>query len=175
MMEPVELSFKRAFKKKLQKKSWALTGAKERPANDIRSLFLGDRVLEKHNNKLGEKWRIIRKDEQRFHTYKAKDAKYLIISYGSQARIAFETVDILRKQKIKAGLFRPISLWPYPEKGLKEITKGIRKVLVVEQSLGQMVEDVRAILPFKEVSFLGKAGGGIPQAKEIVKVIKKNL
>ncbi|NQT28640.1 MAG: 3-methyl-2-oxobutanoate dehydrogenase subunit beta, partial [Candidatus Omnitrophica bacterium] len=65
--------------------------------------------------------------------------------------------------------------WPYPEKGLKEVTKGIRKVLVVEQSLGQMVEDVRAILPFKEVSFLGKAGGGIPQAKEIVKVIKKNL
>lgn len=175
MMEPVELSFERVFKKKLPKKSWTLTGAKKRPANAIMSLFLGDRALQRHNEKLGEKWEKIRKNEQRFSTYKTKDAKYLIVSYGSQARIALEAVDILRKQKIKAGLFRPVSLWPYPEKGLKEAAKGVKKVLVVEQSLGQMVEDVRAILPFGEVSFLGKAGGGIPQAKEIARAVKENL
>lgn len=175
IMEPVELSFKRAFKKKLPKKSWALTGAKKRPANVITSLFLKEGSLQKHNEKLREKWEKIRNNEQRFATYKVKDAKYLIIAYGSQARIAFEAVDILRKQKIKTGLFRPISLWPYPEKGLKEIAKGVKKILVVEQSLGQMVEDVKLTLPFKEISFLGKAGGGIPEAEEIVKLIKGNL
>jgi len=175
MMEPVSLPFKRVFKKKLSKKDWALTGAKGREANVIRSLLLGDRVLEKHNDKLGKKWNKIKSNEQRFATYKTEDAKYLIVAYGSQARIALEAVDILRKQKIKAGLFRPISLWPYPEKGLKEVAKKVKKVLVVEQSLGQMVEDVRATLPFAKVSFFGKAGGGIPWAKEIVGIIKKSL
>jgi len=175
IMEPIELSFERVFKKKLPKKSWALTGAEKRPAKAIMSLFLGDRALERHNDKLREKWEKIRKNEQRFSTYKVKDAEYLIISYGSQARITLEAVDILRKQKIKAGLFRPISLWPYPGKGLKEIAKGVKKVLVVEQSLGQMVEDVKSNLPSKEISFLGKAGGGIPQAKEIARAINKNL
>ncbi len=175
MMEPVELSFKSVFGKKLPKKSWALTGAKNRPANAIMSLFLGDRALEKHNEKLREKWEKIRKNEQRFSAYKTKDAKYLIIAYGSQARIALEAVDILRKQKIKAGLFRPISLWPYPEKGLRETAKKVKKVLVVEQSLGQMIEDVKLALPNKEIYFLGKAGGGVPQAKEIIRAIEKNL
>lgn len=175
IMEPVELSFKRMFKKKLPKKSWALTGAKRRPANVIVSLFLKEGALQRHNEKLKEKWEKIRNNEQRFSTYKTKDAEYLIIAYGSQARIAFEAVDILREQKIKAGLFRPISLWPYPEKGLKEIAEGVKKILVVEQSLGQMVEDVKLTLPFKEISFFGKAGGGIPEAEEIVKLIKGNL
>ena len=175
IMEPVELSFERTFKKKLPKKSWALTGAKRRPANVIVSLFLKEGALQRHNEKLKEKWDKIRNNEQRFSAYKTKDAKYLIIAYGSQARIAFEAVDILREQKIKAGLFRPISLWPYPEKGLKEIAEGVKKILVVEQSLGQMVEDVKLTLPFKEISFFGKAGGGIPEAKEIVKLIKGNL
>lgn len=175
IMEPVELSFERAFKKKLPKKSWALTGAKRRPANVIVSLFLKEGALQRHNEKLKEKWEKIRNNEQRFSTYKTKNAEYLIIAYGSQARIAFEAVDILREQKIKAGLFRPISLWPYPEKGLKEIAEGVKKILVVEQSLGQMVEDVKLTLPFKEISFFGKAGGGIPEAEEIVKLIKGNL
>jgi len=175
MMEPVNLSFKRVFKKKLLEKNWALTGAKKRPANTVVSLLLGDRVLEKHNYRLGKKWDKIKNNEQKSASYKTEDAKYLIVAYGSQARIAFEAVDILRKQKIKAGLFRPISLWPYPEKGLREVAKGVKKILVVEQSLGQMVEDVRATLPLKQVSFLGKAGGGIPWAKDIVGAIKKNL
>ena len=175
MMEPVELSSKSVFKKKLPKKSWALNGAKKRPANAVMSLFLKERALEEHNEKLGKKWDKIRKNEQRFSVYKAKDAKYLIVAYGSQARIAIETIDILRKQNIKVGLFRPISLWPYPEKGLKDVAKGVKKILVVEQSLGQMIEDVRLALPNKEINFLGKAGGGIPQVKEMAKAMKRNL
>jgi 2-oxoglutarate ferredoxin oxidoreductase subunit alpha len=176
MMEPVDLSSRKIFKgKKLPAKSWALTGARNRPANAIMSLFLKEGVLEAHNRKLGEKWKKIRKSEQKFSAYRAEDARYLIVSYGSQARIAVEAVDALRREKLKAGLFRPITLWPYPEKGLKDIAGRAKKILVVEQSLGQMVEDVVRLLPGKEVNFLGKAGGGIPQAEEIVKAVKSQL
>jgi len=173
MMEPVGFSFRNAFKRKIFPKSWALTGAKNRPPNAIRSLFLKEGVLGEHNESLSKKWQKIRKNEQRFFTYKADNAEYLIVSYGSQARIGLEAVDILRKQNIKTGLFRPVTLWPYPEKGLKSIAGGVKKVLVVEQSLGQMVEDVRLALPDKEIHFLGKAGGGIPSASEIVKFVKR--
>ncbi|MFH1519754.1 MAG: 3-methyl-2-oxobutanoate dehydrogenase subunit VorB [Candidatus Omnitrophota bacterium] len=175
MMEPVNLSFRNEFKKKLPPKKWVLSGAGKRPARAIMSLLLKDGVLQEHNRKLGEKWDKIRRAEQRFSAHKAKGAEYLIVSYGSQARITFDAVDILRKQNIKAGLFRPITLWPYPEKGLKSFSQGVKKILVVEQSLGQMVEDVRLALPGKEVCFFGKTGGGIPQVKEIVGLIKKNL
>ena len=178
MMEPVDLSLKRSLpfkEKKLPAKVWALTGAKKRSPNNIMSLFMKEGILEAHNQRLREKWEKIKKSEQKFSTYRTKGAKYLIVSYGSQARIVSEAVDFLRKQNIKVGLFRPITLWPYPEKGLKEIAKSVKKILVVEQSLGQMVEDVRLALPRKEIFFLGKAGGGIPRAEEVVKFIKKNL
>ncbi len=183
MMEPVNLSLSKEFnkrsysfrEKKLPAKVWALTGAKGRSPNNIMSLFMKEGILEAHNQRLREKWEKIKKSEQKFSTYRTKGAKYLIVSYGSQARIVSEAVDFLRKQNIKVGLFRPITLWPYPEKGLKEIAKSVKKILVVEQSLGQMVEDVRLTLPRKEISFLGKAGGGIPRVKEVVKFIKKNL
>jgi 2-oxoglutarate ferredoxin oxidoreductase subunit alpha len=173
MMEPV--SFNLPVKKKKIEKKWALTGAKKRRPNIIRSLFLKKEVLEAHNQILRKKWEKIRRKEQRFSAYKTNDANYLIIAYGSQARIALEAVDILRKENIKVGLFRPITLWPYPEKGLKEIAKEIKKVLVVEQSLGQMIEDVKLSLPQKEIHFLGKAGGGIPSCEEIIKYLKKIL
>lgn len=174
MMEPVDLILKKEFKKKIPKKNWALTGAKGRSPNIIRSFFLKEGLLETYNEYLRKKWNNIRKNEQRFSTYKTDKNKYLIVAYGSQARIVREAVDILRKENIKVGLFRPISLWPYPEKGLKRLAKGVKKVVVVEQSLGQMVEDVKLALPGKEVVFLGKAGGGIPQAKEIINFIKRN-
>ena len=117
----------------------------------------------------------IKKAEQRFTTYKTEDSEHLLISYGSQARIAFEAIDILRKQNIKAGLFRPISLWPYPQKGLKKEAKNIKDIYVIEQSLGQMVEDVRLALPQKEIHFFGKAGGGVPSVLDIIKFVKKNI
>jgi 2-oxoglutarate ferredoxin oxidoreductase subunit alpha len=172
-MEGVDFPSKSGFKKKLPPKNWALTGASARPANIAKSFFLKEGALEVHNEKLREKWEKIKQSEQRSSTYKTEDAKYLIIAYGSEARIALEAVDMLRAKKIKAGLFRPITLWPYPEKNLKTVSKNIKKVFVVEQSLGQMVEDVRLSVPKKEVHFLGKTGGGIPLAGEIVKFVEK--
>jgi len=172
MMEPLIMPLRSEFKKKLPAKPWALTGAKERGQNIAKSFFLKEGALEMHNQKLGNKWKDLRNNEQRFSSYKTDDAKYLIIAYGSEARIAWEAVDILREQKIKAGLFRPISLWPYPEAGLQKCAKNIKKIFVVEQSLGQMLDDVKLALPGKEVKFLGKTGGGIPSVSEIIKFVK---
>jgi 2-oxoglutarate ferredoxin oxidoreductase subunit alpha len=173
MMEPLDWNFKKEFKKTLPKKDWALTGAMNRKPNVVKSFFLKEGLLEIHNERLRKKWEKIKKNEQRSATHKTKDAKYLIVAYGSQARIAKEAVDVLRKDNYRVGLFRPISLWPYPSGSLKTVSRNIKKVIVVEQSLGQMVEDVRLALPDKKVSFLGKAGGGIPSVLDIVKFTKK--
>jgi len=173
MAEPICFYSQSKFRRKIPSKNWALTGAKKRPPNLIRSLILKEGALQAHNEKLNKKWDKIEKGEQRFSTYKVEGIEYLIVAYGSQARIASEAIDLLREQSIKAGLFRPLTLWPYPEDGLRRIAKEVKKILVVEQSLGQMIEDVRLALPNKEISFLGKAGGGIPSALEIVKFVKR--
>lgn len=175
MAEAVSLSLKGDFNKKLPSKKWALTGAKKRSSNIVKSFFLEEGGLAVHNLKLSKKWNTIIDKEQRYDTYMVEGARYLIVSYGSEARIAREAVDILRKNKIKVGLFRPITLWPYPEKGLKKIVVGVKKVLVIEQSLGQMVQDVRLALPNKEVLFLGKTGGDIPKVRDILNFCKKSL
>lgn len=174
MMEPLTMPSRSEFKKKIPEKPWALTGAKGRCQNIAKSFFLKEGTLETHNQKLENKWKDLKDNEQRFSSYKADDAKYLIIAYGSQARIAWDAVDILRGENLKAGLFRPISLWPYPDKGLQKCAKNIKKIFVVEQSLGQMLDDVKLALPGKEVKFLGKTGGGIPSASDIVKFVSKH-
>jgi 2-oxoglutarate/2-oxoacid ferredoxin oxidoreductase subunit alpha len=172
MMEPVDLTVKSAFTKKLSAKEWALTGAINRKPNIIKSFFLKEGLLEVHNENLKSKWQDIRDNEQRSCTYKTEDADVLIIAYGSQARIAQEAIDILREDNIMAGLFRPVSLWPYPQKALKESAKNINNIVVIEQSLGQMVDDVRLALTDKKVNFLGRAGGGVPAVSEIVEYVK---
>jgi 2-oxoglutarate ferredoxin oxidoreductase subunit alpha len=173
MMEGLEFPSKSDFNKKLPPKNWALTGKSNRPANIAKSFFLKEGALQAHNERLNAKWEKIKQNEQRSATYKTEDAKYLIVAYGSEARIAEEAVETLRAKNIKTGLFRPVTLWPYPEKNLKAVSKNIKKVFVVEQSLGQMVEDVRLSIPHKEIHFLGKGGGGIPLACEIVKFVEK--
>ena len=172
MAEPVVFFKKGSFNKKIPPKNWAL-GRKDGIKKIVKSFFLKEGDLEKHNNILKKKWDKIRKNEQRYDTYRLDDAEYLIISYGSQARISQEAVDILRDKNIKVGLFRPVSLWPFPERFLKNISKKVKKFLVVEQSLGQMVEDVKLVLQTNDIYFLGKAGGGIPKASEIINFIKK--
>lgn len=175
MMEPVGDFNKSQFRKKNESKNWALTGAKGRPPNSIKSLYLQEGVLEQHNKQLKKKWDKIRKNEQRFFVSDTADADYLIVAYGSQARISLEAIKMLRKNNIKVGLFRPISLWPFPGKGLRKIAEKVKKVFVVEQSLGQMVEDVQLSLQNKKVYFLGRAGGGVPSVGEITKFINNKL
>ncbi|UCD15650.1 MAG: 3-methyl-2-oxobutanoate dehydrogenase subunit VorB [Candidatus Omnitrophota bacterium] len=175
MMEPVRFPLKSEFEASLPVKSWALTGASRRAPNVVNSLFIKEGVLQAHNEKLRRKWEQIKTEQQRYDQYKTEDAQYLIVSYGSQARIAREVVDVLREEGTQIGLFRPVSLWPFPEAGIQQIASSVSDVFVVEQSLGQMVEDVRLNLPDKKIHFFGKAGGGIPRTKEIIEVIKKEL
>ena len=168
MMEKVEINQKPKAKKQ-KPKPWALTGCKGRGPNMIRSLFLKDGELEEFNNKLQKKFNLIKKNETRFEKYKMKDAKIIIVAYGTSGRISRACVDKLREKKIKAGLFRPISLWPFPYEALRKLNKDSTKFLVVEMSTGQMVEDVRlAVQNDKKVSFYGRSGGSIPSEEEIM-------
>ncbi|MCQ9206856.1 MAG: 3-methyl-2-oxobutanoate dehydrogenase subunit VorB [Omnitrophica bacterium] len=151
-------------------KSWALTGCKGRKPNVIKSLRLKEGELEAFNEKLEKKYDLIRKREIRFEKYRTEGAKIIIVAYGTSSRIGRASVDRLRKYGIKAGLFRPISLWPFPYEALKKLDKGNTKFLTVEMSAGQMLEDVRLAIEDKSrVHFYGRTGGGIPSEEAIVR------
>ena len=171
MMEPIRTD-QIPKTKDLRPKKWALTGCKGRKPNIIRSLLLREGELEDLNRRLQEKYDLIKKNEIKFEKYKTEDADIIIVAYGTSSRIARASVDILRQNKIKAGLFRLISLWPFPYRALKDLDKGSTKFLVVEMSAGQMVEDVRlSIEDEKRVGFYGRTGGGIPSEEEIIKKV----
>ena len=172
MMEPIQLSAA-SQKLSVRKKPWALTGCEGRKPNVIRSLLLKDGELEEFNRKLQKKFDLIKKNETRFQKYKTKDAEIIIVAYGTSSRISRACVNRLRKDKIKAGLFRPISLWPFPYKALKSQGSGKTKFLVVEMSAGQMLEDVRlAIQNDKRVYFYGRTGGGVPSEEEVIEKVR---
>jgi 2-oxoglutarate/2-oxoacid ferredoxin oxidoreductase subunit alpha len=167
MMEPIELDRKRSpF---IVDKPWALTGCKGRGPNVIRSLLLGEGVLEDHNKKLQEKYRLITETEVRAETYYAKDSDIVIVAYGSVARMAKAAMEKAREKGLKAGFIRPITLWPFPSKTIEAVASRVKKILVVEMSAGQMVEDVMLSVKGKcEVDFYGRMGGGIPGEEEIL-------
>ncbi len=176
MMEPVEFPEK-YIEPELPPKDWAATGAKGRKPVVIKSLFLDPVLLEKNSWMLNEKYEQMKKDEIRFERYKvsAKN-KILLIAYGTMARICQTAIDELEREGISVGLFRPISLFPFP---LKEINdeagkKNISDVLVIEMSTAQMCEDVeRAVLGQKPISFFGRTGGIVPSPEEVVEQVKK--
>ena len=155
-------------------KPWALTGAKGRKPNIIASMRLTpDNLLEEHNLKLQKTYDRITEKEVRYESYLLDDADYIIVAYGTSARISRSAITELRKEGIKAGLFRPISLWPYPYKELKKAAENAKKVLTVEMSLGQMVEDVRlAVMNDEKVDFYGRTGGMLPEPGEIIRRLK---
>ncbi|OGW94690.1 MAG: 3-methyl-2-oxobutanoate dehydrogenase subunit VorB [Omnitrophica bacterium RIFCSPLOWO2_12_FULL_45_13] len=171
MMEPIQI--KSVEGRPLVDKPWALTGCKGRQARFIRSLFLGDGALEEHNKKLQEKFNNIKKNEIRAETLNVKDADIILTAYGSVARIARAGMELGRAKGLKVGLIRPITLWPFPEKTIADISGKAKKFLVVEMSAGQMVEDVMlAVKGRAEVDFYGRMGGGIPTEEEILKKIE---
>jgi len=151
-------------------KPWAVTGAKGRSKNTVASLRLvPDNALEMHNLHLQEKYDQITEKVRRFDTYKADDADWLIVAYGTAARISRTAVDRLRAEGVKVGLFRLKAAWPFPGRELKDLAKKTRKVLTVEMSLGQMVEDVKlAINGEVPVDFYGRAGGAVPALDDII-------
>lgn len=156
---------------------WASIGrTADRKPNVITSLELKPEAMELRNLHLQEKYRAIKENEVRYEAQQLDDAEVLIVAFGSAARIAEKAIEIAREEDIKAGLFRPITLWPFPEKQLREAAHGKRGVLVVEINAGQMIEDVRLSVNGEEpVEHFGRLGGIVPEPDEIVKAIKEKL
>jgi 2-oxoglutarate ferredoxin oxidoreductase subunit alpha len=171
MMEPVEFP-EPVDIKSLPPKPWILDGAKGRPSRIILSLLLDTSVEEDHNWKLERKYRTIARDIPRGEHHLTTDARLIVIAYGTAARIAKGAVKRLREMGLKVGLFRPITLWPFPGKSLRELSRQVRDFLVFEMSTGQMVEDVKLALEGRgNVHFYGRPGGTISTPDEIAKVL----
>ena len=160
--------------KSIPEKPWALTGTKGKEQKTIASLRLNpENYLEQHNFVLQKVFAEINKNEVIYDSYLTDDADYLIVAYGTCARICKQAVKILRKSGVKAALFRPITLWPFPSQELANAAKRVKKILTVEMSMGQMVDDVRLSAGSgKEVDFYGRAGGMIPEIDKIVERVK---
>ncbi len=160
--------------KKYDKSGWTMTGAAGREHHIVRSLLLSpEEALEQLNLRLQAKYKVIQEREVRHDGYKTEDADYLLVGFGMCARILRGAADSLAKAGIKAGLFRPITLWPFPSRALAQAARGKKKILVVEMNAGQMVEDVRlAIEGAVPVDFLGRMGGMVPEMESIVERVK---
>lgn len=148
--------------------SWAATGAKGRERHVINSMNLDPEVHEKHVTHLDEKYRAIQRDEVRYELYLTDDAEIVVAAFGITSRICKSVVNSLRREGWKIGLFRPITLWPFPYDEVRKLTERAKRFLVVELNTGQMVEDVRLGVEGRAtVSFYGKVGGLLPTEREI--------
>ncbi|MCL4835232.1 MAG: 3-methyl-2-oxobutanoate dehydrogenase subunit VorB [Caldilineaceae bacterium] len=168
MMEPVEMPPMRSVDDPLP--DWALSGAAGREPRSITSLYLGAEKLEGLNLRLQAKIAHIQKNEQRWEAYRTGDAETLIVAFGTVGRIARSAVELAREQGRRVGLFRPISLWPFPAQALARLSPGGASILVAEMNAGQMREDVERIVG-EPVHFLGRMGGMIPTPEEIVEAL----
>jgi 2-oxoglutarate ferredoxin oxidoreductase subunit alpha len=172
MMEPVVLRL--GTGRELPPKTWALTGAKDRGQNIVRSLWLQEGALEQHNYKLQAKYRQIEQSEVLYEQDLVDDAEIVLVAYGVAARIVQAAVRHLRQEGIRAGWIRPITLWPFPNQPIRRAAQSMRIFLAVELSCGQMVEDVRLAVSGQCPVFLhGRPGGGIPSVEEIRDVVHK--
>jgi len=165
MMEPIELE---VTDPQIPEKPWAVKGTAETRKNLVSSIYLEPDELEAHVNKLEKKYQLAQQMEQRFETYMAEDADILLVGYGIVSRVLRSTVEQARAQGLRVGLFRPISLWPFPAKPLMEYAQKCRFVQVVEMSTGQMLEDVKLTLNGQvPIEFYGRTGGNIPSVEEV--------
>jgi len=172
MMEPVE--FPEETEQTFTEKPWATTGCKGRKPNIINTLYLDPEELEKVNQRLTKKYDQIESKETQSESYLAEDAELLVVSFGTTARVVRSAVDAARREGIRAGLFRPITLWPYPSKELLQAAESASHLLTVEMNCGQMVDDVRlAINGKKPVDFFGRSGGTIPTTRQVLNKIRR--
>ncbi len=174
MMEPV--SFPDEVKiDKVDKSGWACSGHKmQREHHIVNSLYIEAEKCEEVVRKRFERYAIVEEKVHKAEVYMCDDADIVLTAYGASARVAKSAVNQARKLGIKAGLCRPVTLWPFPKKELNEAVKNASDVLCVEMSMGQMVDDVRlAINCSKPVHFFGRCGGVIPSPKEVLEEIKK--
>ena len=171
MMEPV--IFKKPKPRQYSEK-FMLRGAGTGKSKFIRGLYLDPIDSEEHNWKLARKYDVITKNETLHEEHKIDDAELVIVAYGTAARIAKGAIKRLRDQGIKVGLFRPITLWPFPELKLRALSAKIKNFLVFEMSTGQMLDDVRlALQGYANIEFHGRPGGAVPTPAELANVIAR--
>ncbi len=172
MMEPAEMPPMRKVKK--DRPDWALTGADGREHRIITSLELGAERLEALNLRLQKKIARIRQAEVRYQEHKVEDADILIAAFGTMGRISQTAAEMARAKGIKAGVFRPISLFPFPDERLEELSRQVSRILVVEMNAGQMLDDVRlAVGKDFPVEFYGRMGGVVPLPDDVLEVVER--
>ena len=156
---------------------WASTGRKGgRKPVVVTSLELKPEIMEVRNLHLQEKYRKIKENEVRYESKFMDDAEYMIVAFGSAARIAEKAIELAREEGIKVGLFRPITLWPFPEKEIAAAAKNLKGILVAEINAGMMIEDVRlAVNGAVRCEHYGRLGGIVPEPEEMVKVLKEKF
>jgi pyruvate/2-oxoacid:ferredoxin oxidoreductase alpha subunit len=175
MMEPVELPMEVSSG---PPRKWAVEGTAATRKNLITSIFLTHEILETHVQKLSDKYEKIRAREIRYDEVQVEDAEILLVGYGIVSRVLRRAVTLCRQAGIRVGLLRPITLWPFPSPRVRQLSSKVSRILVVELSTGQMVEDVRLEAGNCPVDFYGRQGGMVPSAEEIVErviAIRKSL
>jgi 2-oxoglutarate/2-oxoacid ferredoxin oxidoreductase subunit alpha len=175
MKEPVEIGPRpKNLKVELPKKDWSLEGNKGRESNLVKSLFLGDGEMEVQNWKLFEKYKKLKEEDTYWEEIGTEDAELLIVAYGSCSRMVQTGMEMAREAGMKVGLLRPITIYPFPEKAVAEVSKRINKVLVIEMNTGQMVKDVKVNVDrMADVFLYARPGGGLPTPDDILEQIKK--
>lgn len=169
MMEPVELPQPVTI---LPEKPWSVDGTAAKMKNLITSIYMDPMELEAHNQKLQEKYRRMEEKEVRFEEIQTDDAEVILLGYGIVSRILQTVVEEARAQGLRVGLFRPVTLWPFPKKRIRELANTAKLFYVTELSNGQMVEDVRLALDGRRpVQFYGRMGGAVPTTQEILEEV----
>ena len=155
---------------------WAITGRKDRERNIITSLDLQSEKMEARVHRLQNKYEQMEKEDLRYEKILCDDAEYLIVAYGSSARISQKAVELARKKGIKAGLLRPITLFPFPKQALFELADQVKGILSVELNAGQMVEDVKLSVEHKvPVEHFGRTGGIIHTPEEVLEALEQKI
>jgi len=156
---------------------WAVTGrTPDRARNVVTSLELDSAVMEKNNERFQRTYREIEQNEVRYEAKYIDDADYLIVAFGSIARICLKAIEDARKQGLKVGLIRPITLWPFPYDAIRQAAKHVKGILCVEINAGQMIEDVRlAVSDSVPVHHFGRMGGIVPNPQEVLDALQHNF
>jgi len=172
MMEPAELPPMQPLR---PRPSWALTGAKGRPPNLITSIHLDPEEEERFNHYLQAKYAEINAHEVRLAEDRLDDARLAVVAFGTAGRLAQTAIKVARAEGLAVGLFRPLTLYPFPEAQLRRLAERVDAVLVVEMNTGQMLEDVERIVKSRApVSFFGRTGGVMPMPEEILSAIRRS-
>lgn len=180
MMEKVKLPAQRRRRTEQEIREqcpWATLGkTPDRGPNIITSLELDSAVMEKNNERFQAKYRVVEENEVRYEAVRCEDAEYLLVAFGSSARICLKAIDLARNEGIRVGLLRPITLWPFPTKVLNEYAGKVKGMLTVEMNAGQMVEDVRlAVNGQIPVEHYGRLGGIVPTPDGVFEALKEKM